>query len=211
MIIAIDGFAGSGKGTLAKKLARHLNYAYMDTGLLYRSVAFYALKAHISLEDENALIQIAKKYNLCDEKNTELRAEKTGLYASKISKFSNLRNELTKIQQDFVQIHTRGVILDGRDIGTVICPHADVKLFITASAEERAKRRIKELIERQITYDEEQMIEDIRKRDQQDIERSIAPLKAAEDAMIIDTTEMNAVSVFEYTLQIIENRQKELK
>lgn len=208
MIIAIDGFAGSGKGTLAKKLAKHFNYAYMDTGLLYRSVAYHALQNQTPLEDENALIELARKCDLCDENNKELRAETTGLYASQISKFSNLRNELTKIQQDFIQDHMEGVILDGRDIGTVICPYADIKFFIIASPKERANRRIKELIERKIPYDEKQIIEDICKRDQQDIDRPIAPLKPAEDAMTIDTTEMDIQTVFEYTIQIIENRQK---
>ncbi len=209
MIIAIDGCAGSGKGTLAKNLAKHLGFAHLDTGLLYRAVGYKALCMHVDFTDETSLENIAINLTPDDLLPAELRAESTGNAASKISVFPKVRAALLNYQRNFAQnppAGARGSILDGRDIGTVICPNADVKLFIWASAEERANRRIRELIERNITHDPQTILAEIKQRDERDMNRAAAPLKPAEDAITIDTTYMPIDTVFQQALDIITKK-----
>ncbi len=211
MIIAIDGCAGSGKGTLAKKLADHFNFAHLDTGILYRATAYKALKTNTPFDDEIALEHIAKTLTDDDFKPTQLRAETTGNAASKISTLPKVRAALLKYQRDFAHqppAGKNGSILDGRDIGTVICPDADVKFFIWASPQERANRRINELTERGMDYDPACILDEINQRDTRDMGRSEAPLKAADDAITIDTTNLTIEEVFQQAISIILQKQK---
>lgn len=212
MIIAIDGCAGSGKGTLAKNLAAHFNFAHLDTGLLYRATAYKALVAKISLDDENALEHVAKSLDQDDLTPSELRAETTGDAASKVSVFPKVRAALLQYQQNFAHNppdSKNGSILDGRDIGTVICPNADVKFFIWASAQERANRRINELASCGIDHDPKNILSDIEQRDARDMGRKEAPLKAADDAITIDTTDLTIEEVFQQAVLVIENKLQE--
>jgi len=210
MIIAIDGPAASGKGTLARRLATRLNYAYLDTGALYRCVGKAVLDAGGNPADEAQAVAAAKslqqKLKAEDTANPSLRTDEVGQAASNVAKFPDVRNALDDFQQNFAANPgpgLGGVILDGRDIGTVICPNADVKLFITASTEERARRRFNELQAKGIaaTYDE--VLADMRERDARDSDRAYRPLKAADDAHILDTSTMSEGEVMERALSII--------
>lgn len=210
MIIAIDGCAGSGKGTLAQRLAAYFNFAHLDTGILYRATAYKALLKDIALDDETALGHIAQTLIDDDFTPAQLRAETIGDAASKVSALPKVRAALLAYQRKFAQhppLGKDGSILDGRDIGTVICPDADIKFFIWASVQERTKRRIKELTERGINYDPKNILNEITKRDARDMERSEAPLKAADDAIVIDTTDLTIEEVFQQAVSVIEHKR----
>jgi cytidylate kinase len=216
MVIAIDGPAASGKGTLAKRLAQRLSYAYLDTGALYRCVGKAVIDAGGNPENEVDAVRAAK--SLSETLSTKslqdiaLRTDLVGQAASTVAKFPAVRQALLDFQKEFAQKPAAshgdepqmgGVILDGRDIGTVICPNADVKLFVTASVEERAKRRLNELLSRGLSTDYETVLADMKERDERDSSRDTAPLKPAIDAHIIDTSTLSEGEVMERAISII--------
>lgn len=211
MIIAIDGPAASGKGTLARKLAQRLGYAYLDTGALYRAVALRVLEAGGKPDHELDAVTAAHSLSVSlkpeDLQNPALRTDTVGSAASQVAKIPAVRQALLDLQKDFAAKPSDpalgGVILDGRDIGTVICPDANVKLFVTASAEERSKRRFKELTGKGIETTYEAVLADMIERDKRDSERDTAPLKPASDAHILDTSTMSENEVMERALSII--------
>ena len=203
MIIAIDGPSASGKGTLAKKLAAHYGFAHLDTGALYRAVALKMLKAGTPLDDAQAAENTAKNLAPSDLKDESLRLEETGKAASMISSIPGVRAALQRFQRAFAA-QDPGAVLDGRDIGTVICPDADVKLFVTASAAARAQRRADELRGKGETADEDDIRHEIEARDKRDRERATSPLKQADDAYLLDTTNLDIEAAFEAAKVIIE-------
>lgn len=214
MIIAIDGPAAAGKGTLAQNLAKHFHYAFLDTGRLYRAVGYAVLQANEDPSDEHAATREARSF---DPKsinkilsNPALRDEATGNAASKVAVIPAVRSALLDLQRNFAKepffedgTPAKGAVLDGRDIGTVVCPDADVKFFVTASAEVRADRRFKELQDAQKPADYDTILKDIKERDERDANRATAPLKPAQDAYILDTSNLNAVQVFQTALDYI--------
>jgi CMP/dCMP kinase len=199
MIIAIDGPAASGKGTLAKRLAAHFALPHLDTGLLYRAVGVAAFRQGADLTKGEAIAEIAEDLDITGLDHPILRGSEAGELASKVGSLPEVRAALLNIQREFAN-QTGGAVLDGRDIGTIIAPHADVKFFVTASAEVRAERRHKELAS--IPY--ETILADIKRRDERDSARSQAPLKAAEDAVLLETSNMTADEVFEKALKLID-------
>jgi len=203
MLIAIDGPAASGKGTLAKRLAAHYGLPHLDTGLLYRAVARALLDAGRQLEDEAAAAQAAGVLDPAQLGDPRLRERPMGGAASIVSAYPSVRAALLAFQQRFA-VQSPGAVLDGRDIGTIICPTAEVKLFITAAPEERARRRHSELIARGEPADYTLILDDIRRRDARDMTRSAAPLKPAEDAVILDTTALDAEAAFRTALDCVE-------
>lgn len=205
MIIAIDGPAASGKGTLGKRLSEHLGFAHLDTGLLYRAVARVMLDRDIDLSDRDAAHQVALDLDLTHLDDPRLRGAQMGEAASVISGYQPVRDALLAFQRQFAG-QAPGAVLDGRDIGTVICPDADVKLFITAAPEERARRRHLELQKRGEAPVYETILEDIRRRDERDMSRSLAPLKPAADAITLDTTHLDADAAFQAALDLVKAR-----
>lgn len=216
--IALDGPAGAGKSTIAKAVAKKLSFIYVDTGALYRAIGFYAIKNKIS--SENEIISSLKKIKvdlkfennlqkvfLCDEDiSEEIRTSEVSMMASKISAIPAVREFLFDLQQDLAK--KNNVIMDGRDIGTVILPEANVKIFLTASSEKRAERRYKELIEKGLQVDYDDILKDIIKRDYDDSNRKIAPLKTAADAIFVDTSAYNLEESINLILTIINNKLK---
>ncbi|NOT70166.1 MAG: (d)CMP kinase [Hyphomicrobium sp.] len=207
MIIAIDGPAASGKGTLAKRIAAHLSLPVLDTGLLYRAVARDVVAKGASLQDSAAAVAAAWSLDSATLDDARLRGPAAGDAASIVAKMPRVRLALLDYQRDFAK-QPGGAVLDGRDIGTVICPDADIKIFVTATSEERARRRHLEHQSRgePITYDA--VLADIRQRDERDSNRDVAPLEAAEDAITIDTTTLNADAAFAAALQVISAKAK---
>lgn len=206
MIIAIDGPAASGKGTLGKRLSDHFGFAHLDTGLLYRAVARVLLDREVALTDRDAAATVAQELDVTHLDDERLRGAQMGEAASVVSAYQPVRDALLAFQRQFAE-QPPGAVLDGRDIGTVVCPHADVKLFITASAEERARRRHRELLRRGETTDYEMILNDIRRRDERDMTRSNAPLKAADDALTLDTTDLDADQAFQAALELVKRKQ----
>ncbi|MEM7779180.1 MAG: d(CMP) kinase [Pseudomonadota bacterium] len=206
MIIAVDGPTASGKGTIAKRLAAHLGVPHLDTGLLYRAVG---RQVAINGGDPSDPSDAVRACDFPDELLDDpiLRAEETGSLASQVSVHPVVREALFKRQRAFAE-QPGGAVLDGRDIGTVIAPDAEVKLFITASVQERARRRWLEMIEKKLDQEEEIPLTEIEKdivaRDARDINRKDAPLKAAPDAMVIDTTSFDREAAFETVLEAVE-------
>ncbi len=199
--VAIDGNAASGKGTLAKKLAEYFNYAYLDTGKLYRASAFLIKEKNVDYEDVQEVINIIKEYNFYDFnfKDNLLKSDEIGKLASLISGYKELRQILLTYQRKFAYKHHHdkfGVILDGRDIGTVVLPDANIKFFVTASLEARTERRWKELISLGQSTIKRHVEKDIRDRDKRDSNRKNSPLIASQDAILIDTTKLEANAVF---------------
>jgi CMP/dCMP kinase len=207
MIIAIDGPAASGKGTLAKRLAVHYGLPHLDTGLLYRAVARSLLDAGTPLDDRDAAARAASALDVKSLEDPRLRGAPMGEAASVVSAFQPVRDALLDFQRQFAA-QTAGAVLDGRDIGTVVCPLADVKLFITATPEERARRRHLELLSRNEVAEFTAILADIRRRDERDTTRSTAPLRAAEDAIVLDTTELDADAAFRTALELVEERRR---
>ncbi|APF38740.1 (d)CMP kinase [Chelatococcus daeguensis] len=202
MIIAIDGPAASGKGTLGRRLAAHFGLPHLDTGLLYRAVAQRLLAAGETLDDVAAATAAARELDLERLDEGALRGRAMGEAASIVAAMPSVREALIALQRAFAG-QPGGAVLDGRDIGTVICPEADVKLFVTASAEERARRRWRELVARGEPADEAAILEDIRRRDRRDAERPTAPLAVAPDAHQLDTTRLDADGAFAAALGIV--------
>ncbi|HEY2755661.1 MAG TPA: (d)CMP kinase [Pseudolabrys sp.] len=203
MIIAIDGPAASGKGTLGKKLAAHYGLRHLDTGLLYRAVAKTLLDAGRRPHDADAAIAAAKALDPARFDETALKAQAVGEAASIVSAIPQVRTELLAFQRDFAA-KPPGAVLDGRDIGTVICPDADVKIFVTAAPEVRAHRRALEFAAAGKPMPETDVLADIRKRDERDMGRAVAPLRQAPDAHLLDTTALDISSAIRAAIDIVE-------
>ena len=202
-VIAIDGPAASGKGTLARKLAKEFGYGHLDTGLTYRAVGRALLHQGLALDDEAAAVEIAEQIDLSNLDRSSLSTHEIGEAASRVATMSNVRRALVKAQRNFARI-LPGAVLDGRDIGTVVCPRANVKLFVTAGAGVRAGRRFEEIINQGgiAVYDD--ILRDILKRDTRDMGREDSPLKPAQDAHLIDTSKMDIETAFQAVLAIIK-------
>ena len=205
MIIAIDGPAASGKGTLAKRLADHFGLEYLESGLLYRATGLAVLSAGGNPADEHDAVQAAETLDLSIIDTPAVRSEAAGNAASLVSGFPAVRRALLDHQRQFAAAPA-GAVLDGRDIGTVICPAADVKLFITAPADVRAERRLRQLqdIGRPVIYAE--ILRDLKARDDRDSRRAVSPLEPAVDAFVLDTGALDADQVFAQALDIIATR-----
>lgn len=204
LLIAIDGPAASGKGTLARRLATELGLAHLDTGLLYRAVGKKMLDAGQDPEDGALGEQAAKALEPADLDDPGLRSDAVADAASKVAAEPAVRAALLDFQRRFAT-RPPGAVLDGRDIGTVVLPEAKVKLFVTANAEERARRRWNELQDRGVNVIYPAVLEDLRRRDARDSERKSAPLKPAADAVTIDTSKMDADQAFRRALALVEN------
>ena len=210
MIIAIDGPAAAGKGTLARRLAKHFDLAYLDTGLIYRAVAKKVLDAGADPEDAAAAEAVARALQATDLEAAGLRTDETAQAASKVSAVPGVRAALLEFQRDFAAYppeangkDRKGAVLDGRDIGTVVCPDADVKLFVSASMEVRAERRLKELQDRGLEAIYARVLEDMKERDARDSSRAASPLEPAKDAHQLDTSSLDADQVFAQALEIV--------
>lgn len=205
LVIAIDGPAASGKGTLARRLAAHYGLPHLDTGLLYRATACALLDEGLPLDDVEAAVEAARGLSLTDFDEERLRARDMGEAASVVAAMPAVRAALIDMQRAFAA-RPEGAVLDGRDIGTVICPEATVKIFVTASPETRAQRRALELASRGEEVDYAAILEDVRKRDARDSSRSAAPLKAADDAVTLDTSELDRDEAFAAALRIAKEK-----
>ena len=203
MIIAIDGTAASGKGTLAKRMAARYGLAHLDTGLLYRAVGCLGVRSHVALDDEEALASLAEDMNLAEFDEAELRSDEAGANASLVAALPKVRAALVDYQRRFAR-QPGGAVLDGRDIGTVICPDADVKLWVDADVEERARRRHAELSARGEASSYEIVLKQMRARDERDAGRADAPMVKAADAHLIDTTSMTIEAAVERACEIID-------
>lgn len=212
-VIAIDGNAASGKGTLAKRLARAYGFAHLDTGRLYRGVAWQVQQAGGAGLDEQQAEQMARQLSWETLARPELTDEAVGGIASKIARYAGVRQALLQRQLDFISqppplagLEAKGAVLDGRDIGTVICPSAPMKFFITARAEVRAERRHKEMLDKGLPSDYSRVLTDILARDEQDQNRAVAPLVAAPDAVLIDSSDLSPQQIFALAVAIIGKR-----
>jgi cytidylate kinase len=203
MIIAIDGPAASGKGTIGKLVAAHYGLAYLDTGTLYRAVARDTLAKGEDPADADAARASAKALDPGTLGDPELRAPGLGEAASLVAKHPKVREELLAYQRSFARTKS-GAVLDGRDIGTVICPDADVKLFVTATSEERARRRYLELKQAGIALSHADVLADIKRRDERDKNRAVAPLRQAPDAYLLDTTNLDIDAALRAAIDLID-------
>lgn len=216
--VAIDGPSGAGKSTLAKRLARELGFIYVDTGAMYRSIGLYGLRAGADLHDPAAVEALLPSIQLRlasidgtqhiylneEDVSETIRQEQVGMAASAVATIPAVRAFLLELQRGMAK--TQNVLMDGRDIGTVILPDATVKIFLTASPEARAERRMKELVEKGQPADYEKVLEDIKARDYQDTHRETAPLRQAEDAVLADTSELTFEQSFELLRGIIAEK-----
>ena len=203
MIIAIDGPAASGKGTLARLLARHYGYRHLDTGLIYRAVASTLLQAGADLRDEMLAVSAAHALDPAKFGDPALKSHKVGDAASVVSAIPSVREALVNFQRRFAE-QPPGAVLDGRDIGTVICPHADVKIFVVADPKVRAHRRTLEARGRGEEADEASILADILVRDERDRNRPVAPLKPAPDAYLLDNTDLDIEAGVRAAIDIVE-------
>ena len=222
LIIAIDGPSGAGKSTLGRRLARALGLLYIDTGAMYRAVALAALAAGVELTDDEAVAEVARRASIKLEGDpdslrvrldgrdvsAEIRGEEVGRAASVVSAISDVRRELVRRQREMGEGDV-GVVLDGRDIGTVVFPNADIKFFLTARPEERARRRFDEERTKAHEPSFDATLADINERDQRDATRDDSPLKIADDAVVIDTTEFTIDEVFQLMLQTVRERESQ--
>ncbi len=203
MIIAIDGPAASGKGTLGKRLAKHYGYRHLDTGVLYRAVGFALIERGIDLNNEIEAVHAAESLDPEHFGNPALKTQQAGDAASIVSAFPRVREVLLNFQRHFSE-EPPGAVLDGRDIGTVICPNADVKIFVVADPVVRARRRTLEAKARGEAADEALVLADILKRDERDKNRSVAPLKPAEDAYLLDNSNLDIEGGVRAAIDIVE-------
>ena len=207
MIIAVDGPAASGKGTLARRIAAHFEYAYLDTGKIYRAVGQSVLNSGEDPENLEAALRAARELDPSELGNPDLERDSAAIAASKVATLKPVRAVLLDFQKSFAVSPpggAKGAVLDGRDIGTVVCPDANVKLFVTADVEERARRRHKELLDKGEPSIYSRVLEALKDRDARDSSRSAAPLKAAADAILIDTTLMDPDEAFAKALGYIQ-------
>jgi CMP/dCMP kinase len=205
-VIAIDGPAASGKGTLARRLAEHFGFAHLDTGALYRATALLVLEQRGDPADPLTAARAAELVHPGLLSDPRLRGEAVSAAASIVAAIPGVRRALLDLQRNFAAHPTKpatGAILDGRDIGSIVCPAAEVKLFVTASTEERARRRVEELRQRGAAAILEDVLQDLKERDTRDSQRRAAPLIAAADAAVIDTTSLDADTVFERVSHLI--------
>jgi cytidylate kinase len=202
MIIAIDGPAASGKGTLAKRLAEHYGLRHLDTGLIYRAVAQALIDGGHALDDRVHAVEAAERLDPTGF-NERLKSHPTGKAASIVSAMPEVRAALLAFQRDFAG-KPPGAVLDGRDIGTVICPAAEVKIFVTATPETRARRRFLELCAKDERVTEADILADILQRDERDTKRAVAPLMPAPDAHLLDTTHLDIDAAFRAAVAIVE-------
>lgn len=196
--VAIDGPAAAGKGTISKAVAAHFGFAHLDTGLLYRAVAAKVLAG-------GEPVVAAKTLDPVDLENDALRTPAVAQAASEVAVIAEVRNALVDFQRQFAQ-RPGGAVLDGRDIGTVICPKADVKLFVTASPEHRAERRFAELKEKGLNVTLESVLADVKERDARDSSRATAPLVPAEDAILLDTSDLTAAQAIAQAIALVQRR-----
>jgi len=214
--IAIDGPVGAGKSSVSKEVAKKLGYIYVDTGAMYRSVALFCLETFVDLNDGNKItkvlddIDIEIKYVDSEQRiflndmdvTTEIRAEHVGVGSSKVAVVKSVREKLVNLQRKLAE--GKNIVMDGRDIGTFVLPDADIKIFLTASVEERAKRRAKELKKKGEGVSEEEIKKEIIERDNRDITRAESPLKQANDAIYLDASDMSKEKVVEYIVNLIK-------
>ncbi len=214
--IAIDGPAGAGKSTIAKKAAKKLDFIYVDTGAMYRAIALYFIRNGVAADDEKTISGKCSDINVSidyvdgvqqvilngENVNDYIRTEQVSMMTSSVSKYPAVREKLLNLQRQLAT--EKNVIMDGRDIGTCVLPDAKTKIFLTASAGERARRRYKEQVERGIECDIKQIEKDIIARDEQDMNREIAPLKQAEDAVLIDSSDMSIEQVVDAIIDVFE-------
>jgi cytidylate kinase len=208
-IIAVDGPAASGKGTLARRLAKHFGYAYLDTGLLYRAVGMAVLRGGGDPHDDAAATAAAKALDACALDDPALRGDAAAVAASAVAAIPAVRSALLAFQRTFASAPpggAMGVVLDGRDIATVVCPDAEVKIFVTAGPAVRAGRRHRELLERGVESIYARVLQDLMERDARDGRRAVAPMKPAEDAFLLDTTDLDADAAFEAALRHVSEK-----
>jgi len=217
-VITIDGPSGSGKGTIARLLARELGYHFLDSGALYRLLAFAAEQRAIALDDEPSLVELAGKLDIVfpadggeddvllygENIGSLIRTEAAGAGASRVAALPEVRTALLQRQRDFHS--SPGLVADGRDMGTVVFPDAEVKIYLIASAEERARRRCKQLKEKGLDADYSAVVADIQARDERDMNRPVAPLKPAEDAESVDTSELDIPATLQRVRDLLKNR-----
>ncbi|ADU14019.1 (d)CMP kinase [Asticcacaulis excentricus] len=206
LIIAFDGPAASGKGTLASVIAQDYDLPMLDTGLIYRAVGFLRAQRGLTLEDVEQLVEIARTLDTQTLDNPELRGREAGEWASQVAALPEVREALKRFQIDFAH-QPGGAVLDGRDIGTVIAPDAPVKIFVTARAEVRAHRRWLQLVKSNPDLAYEDVLADIRLRDERDSSRSSAPLSMADDAVLLDTTDLGIEAAIEHARRIVRDRR----
>ena len=217
--VAIDGPAGAGKSTIAKLVAKELNFIYVDTGAMYRAIALFLLNKGISKDDEKAIADVCGEIDIeikhadglqqvwlnGQDVSAEIRREAVGNMASATSVYSCVREKLLSLQRDIAA--TQDVIMDGRDIGTCILPNAQAKIYLTASVSTRAKRRYQELCEKGVSCDLEEIKKDIEDREYRDMHREISPLKQAEDAVLVDSSDMTIEQVVERIVEICREKK----
>ncbi|MDD9908969.1 MAG: (d)CMP kinase [Ahrensia sp.] len=206
LVIAIDGPAASGKGTLARRLAEHFDLPHLDTGLTYRAVAKALLDSGQPLDREALAVDAARRLDLVGLDRDQLSHHEIGEAASKVAVMSAVRRTLVDQQRLFAK-NGRGAVLDGRDIGTVVCPDAMAKLFITAAPNERARRRWNEMQLKGEVIDFEAVLADIKRRDKRDMGRADSPLKPARDAHLLDTSQMDIEAAFRAAISLVEKAQ----
>ena len=202
-VIAIDGPAASGKGTISRRLARENGFHHLDTGLTYRAVAKALLDQNLPLDDVKIAEQVAKDLDLSGLDANVLAVHEIGNAASKVAVMPSVRKILVKAQQDF-SLRSPGAVLDGRDIGTVVCPNADVKIFVTANADVRAKRRYDEAISKGRDLNYEDVLSDIIARDARDSQRKDSPMRQADDALLLDTSKMDIETAFQAAKAMVD-------
>ena len=212
VIIAVDGPAASGKGTLARRLAAHFDYAYLDTGSLYRALAYDVLRRGEAPENASAGLRAAKALDLAmlnyPDILAALRTDAVGTAASLVAAQPDTRSAILQIQRDIADTppdDKAGAVLDGRDIGTIVCPQAAHKIFVTARAEIRAERRLQELLQHDPQVLLEDVLADLKARDQRDSERTTAPMRAAQDAYLLDTSDLSIEEAFAAALALVSN------
>ncbi len=218
IVIAVDGPGGAGKGELTRRLASGLNFGLLDSGAIYRVLAYAARKAGLALFDEESLCREAEVMNLSfevegdgvhvmlngEDVSSAIRTEDAGVNASKVAQFPSVRQALLQRQRDFRQ--DPGLVADGRDMGTVVFPDAQVKIFLDADAEVRAQRRVKQLMAVGKSADYNEILREIKERDERDRNRAVAPLKPAADAVVIDSSDMDIAAVYQKAMEIIREK-----